>query len=83
MLDNFEQVTAAAPVVAELLGVAPDLVVLVTSRTVLRLSGEHEFAVAPLPVPPGRCRGRGAGRAAGLCVGAIVRGAGARGGSGF
>jgi len=59
VLDNFEQVTAAAPVVAELLGVAPDLVVLVTSRTVLRLSGEHEFAVAPLPAPPAGAAGAG------------------------
>jgi predicted ATPase len=59
VLDNFEQVMAAAPVVAELLGVAPDLVVLVTSRTVLRLSGEHEFAVAPLPAPPAGAAGAG------------------------
>jgi predicted ATPase len=51
-LDNFEQVTGAAPLLAELLGAAPGLVVLVTSRTVLRLSGEHEFPVPALPVPP-------------------------------
>ena len=51
VLDNFEQVTAAAPLVAELLGAAPDLVVLVTSRAVLRLSGEHEFPVPTFPVP--------------------------------
>ena len=57
VLDNFEQVTGAAPLVADLLGAAPGLVVLVTSRTVLRLSGEHEFPVPPLPVPPA-----GAGR---------------------
>jgi predicted ATPase len=47
-LDNFEQVMGAAP----LLGAAAGLVVLVTSRTVLRLSGEHEFPVPPLPGPP-------------------------------
>ena len=52
MLDNFEQVVGAAPLLAELLGAAPGLVVLVTSRAVLRLSGEHEFPVPPLPVPP-------------------------------
>src|SRR5215469_8870801 len=52
VLDNFEQVLGAAPMLAGLLGAAPGLVVLVTSRAVLRLSGEHEFAVPPLPVPP-------------------------------
>ncbi len=52
VLDNFEQLMGAAPVVAELLGAAPGVVALVTSRMVLRLSGEHEFPVPPLPVPP-------------------------------
>jgi predicted ATPase len=51
-LDNFEQVTGAAPLLAQLLEAAAGLVVLVTSRTVLRLRGEHEFPVPPLPVPP-------------------------------
>jgi len=51
VLDNFEQVAEAASLVAELLGAAPGVVVLVTSRTVLRLRGEHEFAVQALPVP--------------------------------
>ncbi len=51
-LDNFEQVLGAAPLVAGLLATAGGLVVLATSRAVLRLSGEHEFAVPPLPVPP-------------------------------
>jgi predicted ATPase len=51
-LDNFEQVTGAAPLLAELLEAAAGLVVLVTSRTVLHLRGEHEFIVPPLPVPP-------------------------------
>src|SRR6516225_1074836 len=51
-LDNFEQVMDAAPLLADLLSAAAGLVVLATSRAVLRLSGEHEFAVPPLPVPP-------------------------------
>ena len=51
-VDNFEQVIGAAPLLAGLLAAAHGLVVLVTSRVVLRLSGEHEFAVPPLPVPP-------------------------------
>jgi len=51
VLDNFEQVCAAAPAIARLLALAPDLKVLVSSRTVLHLSGEHTFAVAPLPLP--------------------------------
>jgi predicted ATPase len=51
-LDNFEQVLDAAPLLAELLAAAVGLVVLVTSRTVLLLRGEHEFLVPPLPIPP-------------------------------
>jgi predicted ATPase len=51
VLDNFEQVMGAAPLVADLLAAAPGLVVLVTSRMVLRLSGEHEVQVPTLPVP--------------------------------
>jgi predicted ATPase len=52
VLDNFEQVTAAAPLIAELLAAAPGLVALITSRTVLRLAGEYELSVPPLSVPP-------------------------------
>jgi predicted ATPase len=51
VLDNFEQVTAAAPLVGELLSAAPHLKVLITSRAVLHLYGEHEFNVPPLAVP--------------------------------
>ena len=50
-LDNFEQVTAAAPQVAELLANSPRLNVLATSRIPLHLRGEHEFAVPPLALP--------------------------------
>src|SRR5215213_449562 len=48
LLDNFEQVVDAAPLVGELLSVCPGLKALVTSRTLLRIYGEHEYAVSPL-----------------------------------
>ncbi len=51
VLDNFEQVAAAAPDLAEILDACPAVKALVTSRTVLRVYGEHEFSVPPLPVP--------------------------------
>src|SRR5262249_37176387 len=51
LLDNFERVVAAAPLVADLLGGCPALKALVTSRVRLRLSGEREFPVPPLSVP--------------------------------
>ncbi len=51
LLDNFEQVTAAAPELAALLSSCPDLKVMVTSRAVLHLHGEHEFPVPPLALP--------------------------------
>ena len=51
LLDNFEVVDAAAPLVSELLREAPGLVVLATSRAPLRLSGEHQHRVGPLPLP--------------------------------
>jgi predicted ATPase/DNA-binding SARP family transcriptional activator len=51
LLDNFEVVDAAAPLVSELLRAAPGLVVVATSRAPLRLSGEHQYRVQPLPLP--------------------------------
>ena len=51
VLDNFEQLEAGAPLVAQLLEAAPDLVVLVTSREVLHLRGEQEYPVPPLGLP--------------------------------
>ncbi len=54
LLDNFEHLLEAAPVVADLLGYCPDLKVLVTSRAPLRLTGEHQFPVYPLPLPDAR-----------------------------
>jgi predicted ATPase/DNA-binding NarL/FixJ family response regulator len=48
VLDNFEQVVEAAPLVADLLGACPDVTVLVTSRVRLRLSGEREVPIPPL-----------------------------------
>ena len=51
VLDNFEHLLAAAPLVTELLTACPNLVVLVTSRARLNLSGEHELAVQPLALP--------------------------------
>jgi len=50
-LDNFEQVTQASVRVAELLEVCPRLKVLATSRAVLHVYGEHDFAVPPLALP--------------------------------
>ena len=54
LLDNFEQVLAAAPLVGELLAAAPLLKVLITSRAALHLYGEQEFLVPPLALPEPR-----------------------------
>src|SRR6266851_4004770 len=51
VLDNFEQVVAAAPVIEEILEVCPRLKVVVTSREVLHLQAEREFPVPPLGLP--------------------------------
>ncbi|MDF2739000.1 MAG: transcriptional regulator, family [Actinomycetia bacterium] len=51
MLDNFEHLLAAAPLLAAVLADCPALVLVVTSRECLRLRGEREFVVQPLAVP--------------------------------
>src|SRR6266566_5700951 len=51
VLDNFEQVVRAAPLLSELLEVCLELKLLVTSREVLHLRAEHQFAVPPLELP--------------------------------
>ena len=50
LIDNFEQVLEAAPFLSDLLS-SPVLKLLVTSRSGLRLYGEHEFPVPPLSLP--------------------------------
>ncbi len=51
LIDNFEQVVEAATLLVDLLTACPDLKIMVTSREVLRIRGEHEFVV-PLFVLP-------------------------------
>ena len=51
VLDNFEQVMAAAPTAVELLSGCPGLKLLVTSREALHVRGEHLYAVPPLALP--------------------------------
>ncbi|WP_158220597.1 BTAD domain-containing putative transcriptional regulator [Kineosporia sp. A_224] len=51
VVDNLEHLPAAAPVVTRLLAACEGLRCLVTSRTVLRVHGEHQHALAPLAVP--------------------------------
>jgi len=54
VLDNFEQVVGAAPLVGELRAECPHLTVMVTSRIRLGLRGEYEFPVSPLTLPDPR-----------------------------
>jgi predicted ATPase/class 3 adenylate cyclase len=51
VLDNFEQLVQAAPLVTRLLEAAPRLRVLVTSRALLHVHGEHEYPVTTLAIP--------------------------------
>lgn len=51
LLDNFEQVAAAAALIEELLVECPSLKIVVTSRAVLHLQAEHLLPVPPLALP--------------------------------
>ena len=51
VLDNFEHLLSAAAEVGHLVSVCPELMVLVSSRSPLRVRGEHEYAVTPLGLP--------------------------------
>ncbi len=51
LLDNFEQVVEAAPELSQLLAACPNLRLLVTSRELLRISGEVDYPVPPLAEP--------------------------------
>jgi predicted ATPase len=51
VLDNYEHVLPAASVVSDLLLACPTLKILVTSRALLHLNGEHEYTVSPLELP--------------------------------
>jgi predicted ATPase/class 3 adenylate cyclase len=51
VLDNFEQILPAAPLVADLLASCPEVKALVTSRSRLHLRGELEYAIPPLELP--------------------------------
>jgi non-specific serine/threonine protein kinase len=51
VLDNLEQVAAAAADLADLLACCPTLKILATSRVVLRVTGEHRYPVPPLHLP--------------------------------
>jgi predicted ATPase/serine/threonine protein kinase len=54
LIDNFEHVVAAAPVLSDVLGFAPNVKMLVTSRAPLHIYDEKEFPVPPLTLPDGK-----------------------------
>ena len=52
LLDNLEQVVDAGPDLAVLVKRCPALRIVATSRTPLRVAGEQEYPLSPLPLPP-------------------------------
>jgi non-specific serine/threonine protein kinase len=68
LLDNFEHLLDAAPIVAEWLAACPGLVLLFTSRAPLRIGGEFVFPVPPLPLPDPACDDLGSAGAVRLFV---------------
>jgi predicted ATPase/DNA-binding CsgD family transcriptional regulator len=52
VLDNFEQVLPAASTLGDLLDACPNVKMLVTSRVVLGIPGEHVVDIRPFPLPP-------------------------------
>ena len=52
LLDNLEQIVSAAPEIARLIERCPGLRIVTTSRTLLRIAAEREYALAPLELPP-------------------------------
>lgn len=51
IVDNFEHVLGAAPALINILGRCPQLKILVTSRVLLRVAGEHAYALSPMETP--------------------------------
>ena len=51
LLDNFEQIIEGAPLISDLLNAAPQINIMVSSRSPLGLTGEQEFPISPLAVP--------------------------------
>jgi predicted ATPase/transcriptional regulator with XRE-family HTH domain len=68
LLDNFEHLTPASELLAQLLGGCPGLSFLVTSRAALRLRGEQRFEVAPLPMPQEATSLSAIARSAAVCL---------------
>ena len=54
VVDNFEHLLPAASILTDLLATCPRIKILVTSRVLLRVAGEHALAVPPLTLPDPR-----------------------------